>query len=42
MKKTYNRPEIELQALNVLDVITYSIEGTNDNATGDIISDYVG
>lgn len=41
MKKTYTRPELELQTLNVLDVITYSENG-KDPAKEDIIDDYVG
>ena len=41
MKKTYIRPELELQVLNVLDVITYSIEGGEDPAKDDVIDDYV-
>ena len=40
MKKTYTRPELELQALNVLDVITYSVNGS-DPSRDDIIDEYV-
>ena len=40
MKKIYNKPELELQVLNVLDVITYSVTGS-DPAQEDIIDDYV-
>ena len=41
MKKTYTRPELELQVLNVLDVITYSVNGS-DPSRDDVIDDYVG
>ena len=36
MKKIYNKPELELQVLNVLDVITSS-----DPFADDVIDDYV-
>ena len=39
MKKTYTRPELDMQVLNVLDVITVSVIGGNDPAKDDVIDD---
>ena len=41
MKKTYTRPELDMQVLNVLDVITVSVLGGNDPAKDDVIDDVV-